>query len=256
MNLQSKKAVVTGAAAGIGRAIATRLVAEGATVACVDMDERQLDDTVKALNANGACAIGIVADVGIATHVERAAEAALSRLQGLDILINNAGVNASGTVETVEPDDWNRVIAVNLTSVYLMCRKAWPVFVEQGHGVVVNMSSIMGITPVRDSFAYCSTKAAIIALTKSLAADGAPHGIRVNCVCPGYVHTPIMDRAHTPEMQRRITTQIPARRMAAPHEIAAAFAWLASDESSYANGAALVLDGAATAGFAGCFLEP
>ena len=251
-----KKVLVTGAAAGIGRAIASRFVAEGATVACVDVNEAQLNDTVRSLRGGAGSAIGIVADLGVAAELERAANSAMDQLQGLDILINNAGINASGTVQTVEPAQWDRVIAVNLTSVFLLCRLAWPRFVKQGHGIVVNMSSVMGVTPVRDSFAYCSTKAAIIALTKSLAADGGPHGIRVNCVCPGYVHTPIMDRAHSPEAQERLASQIPMRRMAAPEEIAAAFLWLASEESSYATGVSLVLDGAATAGFAGCYLEP
>jgi NAD(P)-dependent dehydrogenase (short-subunit alcohol dehydrogenase family) len=222
----------------------------------VDINDGELAETVRALNGGAGNAIGIVADVGVAADVERAASAAIDALQGLDILVNNAGINASGTVETLAPAQWDRVIAVNLTSMFLMCRMAWPGFVRQGHGVIVNMSSIMGVTPVRDSVAYCSTKAAIIALTKSLAADGGPHGIRVNCVCPGYVHTPIMDRAHSAATQERLAAQIPMRRMAAPDEIAAAFTWLASEEASYANGLSLVLDGAATAGFAGCYLEP
>jgi NAD(P)-dependent dehydrogenase (short-subunit alcohol dehydrogenase family) len=255
MRLNGKKALVTGAAAGIGRAIAARLVAEGAGVACVDIDGAQLDATVGSLNGGPGSAFGIVADVGLGAQVESAVDAAVGRLQGLDILINNAGINASGTVETVSPAQWDRVLAVNLSSVYHMCRRAWPFFVRQRRGAIVNMSSIMGMTPVRESFAYSSTKAAIIALTKSLAADGAPLGIRVNCVCPGYVQTPIMDRAHSAETQARLAAQIPARRMAAPAEIAAAFAWLASDEASYVNGAALLVDGAASAGFAGCFID-
>jgi NAD(P)-dependent dehydrogenase (short-subunit alcohol dehydrogenase family) len=255
MRLNGKKALVTGAAAGIGRAIAARLVAEGAAVACVDIDGAQLDATVRALSGAAGSAFGVVADVGNSAEVERAVDTALAQLQGLDILINNAGINASGTVETVTPGQWDRVLAVNLSSVFHMCRRVWPVFVRQRRGAIVNMSSIMGMTPVRESFAYCSTKAAIIALTKSLGADGAPLGIRVNCVCPGYVQTPIMDRAHNAEMQARLAAQIPARRFAAPEEIAAAFAWLASDEASYANGATLLLDGAASAGFAGCFMD-
>jgi 3-oxoacyl-[acyl-carrier protein] reductase len=253
MRHAAKRALVTGAAAGIGRAIAARLVAEGAHVACVDCDGAQLDATVRALHGPGS-AFGLVADVGIAADIERAAADALGRLQGLDILVNNAGINASGSVDTLDPADWDRVIAVNLSSVFRMCRAVWPTFVRQKSGAIVNMSSIMGLVPVRASFAYCSTKAAIIALTKSLAADGAPLGIRVNCVCPGFVQTPIMDRAHSPAAQQRIVAQIPAQRMATPEEIAAAFAWLASDEASYANGTTLLLDGAASAGFAGCFI--
>jgi NAD(P)-dependent dehydrogenase (short-subunit alcohol dehydrogenase family) len=118
------------------------------------------------------------------------------------------------------------------------------------------MSSIMGLTGAAGNFAYCSCKAAIIGLTKSLAADGGPLGIRVNCVCPGFVHTPIMDKAHSREFQDRISAQLPARRMASPQEIADGFVYLSSDDATYANGTVLVLDGAATVGFAGCYLEP
>jgi len=255
MKLEGRRALITGAAAGIGRAIAARFVAEGAHVACIDVNGPQLEATVRDLHRQGGRAFGFRADVSVATDVERATRAAITELQGIDILINNAGISCSGTVESVEPSQWEKIIAVNLTSVYLMCKAAWPHLSRQKRGVIVNMSSIMGLTGARNSFAYCSTKAAIIALTKCLAEDGGPLGIRVNCVCPGYVHTPLMDEVHAPETQQRLAAQIPLRRMASPDEIAAGFAYLASDDASYASGTALVLDGAATIGFAGCYMN-
>jgi NAD(P)-dependent dehydrogenase (short-subunit alcohol dehydrogenase family) len=145
-------------------------------------------------------------------------------------------------------------MAVNLTSMFLFTKAAWPTFSKQKSGAIVNMSSIMGLTGVRQSFVYCASKAAIIGLTKSIAADGAPLGIRVNCICPGFVSTPIMDQAHSNEVQARISAQIPLRRMATPAEIAGGCVYLVSDDASYATGTVLVLDGSATAGFAGCYL--
>ena len=256
MKLEGKKAMITGAAAGIGRAIAARFLAEGAHVTCIDVNAAALEATVRALQGSRTKVVGITADVSSPSDVARATSAAINECQGLDILINNAGINCSGTVASLEPSQWDKVIAVNLTSVYLTCRAVWPHFSRQRRGVIVNMSSIMGLTGARNSFAYCGTKAAIIAITKSLAEDGGPLGIRVNCVCPGYVHTPLMDEVHTADVQRRLAAQIPLRRMASPDEIAAGFAYLASDDASYASGTPLVLDGAATVGFAGCYLNP
>jgi 3-oxoacyl-[acyl-carrier protein] reductase len=255
MKLEGKKALITGAASGIGRAIAGRFLAEGAQVACVDVNTGALDSTVRAFRTQDNKVLGITADVSSPPDVDRAVHTVMTEFGGLDILVNNAGIICAGTVESLIPAQWDRVIAVNLTSVYLLCRATWPHFCRQKRGAIINMSSIMGLTGARNSFAYSSTKAAIIALTKCLAEDGGPLGIRVNCVCPGYVHTPGIDDIHDPRTQQRLAAQIPLRRMASPDEIAAGFVFLASDDASYANGSALVLDGAATVGFAGCYLN-
>ncbi len=254
MKLSGRKALITGAANGIGRAIATRFVAERASVACVDIDADALERTVAALRELGGNAIGIVADVGTPEDIARATSTALEQLGGLDILVNNAGVGAAGSVDKVSLENWNSILSTNLTSMFLFAKATWATFSQQGHGAIVNMSSIMGLTGVADSVAYCTSKAAIIGFTKSIAADGAPLGIRANCICPGFVHTPIMDKAHSKETQQRISLQLPIRRMASPEEIAAATLFLASEDASYASGSVLVLDGSATAGFAGCYL--
>lgn len=255
MRLSGKKALVTGAASGIGRAIASRFIEEGADVACIDINSSELNITVTKLQNHQRKLIGIVADVSIPSDVENAAQKAITKLGGLDIVVNNAGANQIGTIDTFSHEQWNKTIALNLTSFFSMSKYIWPHFVRQGHGVILNTSSIMGITGASKNFAYCTCKAGIIALTKSLAADGGPLGIRVNCVCPGFVHTPIMDKAHSKENQSRITNQLPARRMATPKEVADGFVYLASDDASYANGTVLVLDGAATVGFAGCYVN-
>ena len=255
MKLLGKKVLITGAAAGIGRAIATRFADEGASLVGVDIDSAGLETTVRALQGRPGRILGLYADLGIPEDIERVAKDAIGQLQGLDILVNNAGVNASGSVDTVTLADWNRVIAVNLTSMFLLSKAVWASFSSQTQGVILNMSSIMGLTGARNNFAYCTSKAAIIGLTRSIAADGAALGIRVNCICPGYVNTPIMDRAHSKEFQDRICAQIPMGRMASPQEVASAALYLASDDASYTTGSVLVLDGAATVGFAGCYLE-
>lgn len=254
MNDSDRKVIVTGAASGIGRAIARRFAATGAQVACLDADAANLAQTIEEFRAAGYRTIGLSVDLGDAAAAAASGAAAIAQLGGADVLINNAGINAGGTVGTLEVEQWNRVLAVNLTSMFVMSKAVWSTFAAQRRGAIVNMSSIMGLTPVGNSVAYCTSKGAIVAFTRSLAADGGPLGIRANCVCPGFVQTPIMDQAHGPEAQRRISAQLPMRRMASADEIADGFLYLASDAASYANGTTLVLDGAATTGFAGCYV--
>ena len=185
MRLSGKKALVTGAASGIGRAIASRFIEEGADVACIDINSSELNITVTKLQNHQRKLIGIVADVSIPSDVENAAQKAITKLGGLDIVVNNAGANQIGTIDTFSHEQWNKTIALNLTSFFSMSKYIWPHFVRQGHGVILNTSSIMGITGASKNFAYCTCKACpnqitrIIALTKSLAADGGPLGIRV-----------------------------------------------------------------------------
>lgn len=145
MKLLGKKALIIGAAAGIGRAIAARFVKEGASVACVDIDSESLDTTVRALQGGPGTVSGMSADVGIQTDIEHIARYTFSQLQGLDILVNNAGINAGGSLDTVTLADWNRAIAVNLTSMFLLSKEVWVDFARQGYGVILNMSSIMEI---------------------------------------------------------------------------------------------------------------
>lgn len=224
-------------------------------MAALDSDEERLHATVQALRSPRRTIIGLPVDVGIVSQAADTIENAIAALEGVDILINNAGANAVGTIDAMDAAQWERIIAVNLTSLFATTRSVWTRFSHQRRGVIVNMSSIMGLTGTAGSFAYCTCKAAIVGFTRSLAADGAPLGIRVNCICPGYVRTSALDAALSPAAQMKLSGQIPARRMAAPEEIADGVVYLSSDDASYANGTVLVLDGAATVGFAGCFEE-
>lgn len=257
MQLNGKKAIITGAASGIGQVTAKRFTEEGSAVACIDIDATQLEDTVDKLLRKKVNVIGFVGDVSDPNAVNELVEKSVEKLGGVDILINNAGISYPGTIEDISYQDWNRNIAVNLSSFFLMSKAVWPRYVEQNSGSIINMSSIMGLTGLRNSFAYCSCKAGIIAFTKSLAADGAPLGIRVNCICPGYVDTPLMNIAlrEVKGLGQAIIKQVPAQRMATAAEIANGFVFLASDQASYVNGANLVIDGAATVGFGGSYID-
>ncbi|MGH8232173.1 MAG: SDR family NAD(P)-dependent oxidoreductase, partial [Steroidobacteraceae bacterium] len=186
-------AIVTGAAHGIGQAIAAALVREGATVYGLDLDAAALEQAAHAPAALGRF-IGITADVSDAAAVTRSVDSVLSGARRLDVLVNNAGINMGKRIAELEIKDWDRVFEVNLKSVYLMCRAAWPTFVRQRRGAIVNVASVMGQVGGIGAPAYCSTKAGIIMLSRCLAKDGASHGIRVNSVCPGYIDTSIMDR--------------------------------------------------------------
>ena len=253
MRLAGKRALVTGGASGIGAATAERFAAEGATVAIADLDGPGTDRQVAAIRTRGGDAVGIVADVGddasVATMTERAWEA----LGGVDILVNNAAIPMIGTVETLAADDWDRVLDLDLSSIYRASRAAWPRFVEAGGGTILNTASVAGVIGMTGQHGYSAAKAGVVMLTKCMALDGAAHGIRANCVCPGFVETPMVndyfDAQDDPAASRTaVNAAHPLGRMGQPDEIASAFLYLASDEARWVTGTALVIDGGLTAG--------
>ncbi|MEV0646011.1 SDR family oxidoreductase [Phytomonospora sp. NPDC050363] len=245
--LQGKRAVVTGAASGIGRATAELLAELGAEVAVVDLDEAG----AKAV-AEGIGGIAVGADVGRAADCERAVASAVEAFGGLDVLVNNAGIIRRSTVLDITEDDWDLVMAVNVKSVMLMSRHAIPHLVAAGGGSIVNTGSGWGIKGGDRAISYCASKGAVVNMTRAMAIDHGPDGIRVNCVCPGDTATPMLA-----EEARQLgepsaafyadAADRPLRRIGQPRDIAEAIAYLAGDGAAFVSGAVLTVDGAGTA---------
>jgi meso-butanediol dehydrogenase/(S,S)-butanediol dehydrogenase/diacetyl reductase len=245
-----RTALVTGAAHGIGRATAARLGSEGATVVMVDLDADRLAEAVAELEARGVDAHAVIADVADADAVAAAAEAARRVSGRIDVLHNNAGRLRAGGVVDVAIEEWDRTYAVNVRSIFLACRAVIPAMLEQGGGAIVNTASTSGLVGEAGIAAYCSSKGAVVNLTRQLAAEFGGRGIRVNCVCPGWVPTgfndPVLAGMTDGEVQAMVEATVPAGRQGTPEEIAAAVAFLASDDAAYVHGHALVVDGGLT----------
>jgi meso-butanediol dehydrogenase / (S,S)-butanediol dehydrogenase / diacetyl reductase len=243
----SRAGLVTGGGSGIGAAIARRLAADGLVV-CVTGRRRE---PIEALAAEIG-ALPIVADTGDPDEASRAVEVALEAFGRLDLLVCNAGVSAGGTVEEQSVEGWDAVLRTNLTGAFLTARAALPALVET-RGAFVTISSDAGLRAGPASAAYCTAKAGLIMLTKCIALDYGPQGVRANCVCPGWVRTPMADAsmddlARAKETDREgayelVASHVPLRRPAEAEEIAGAVAWLASPEASFMTGAVVVVDG-------------
>ncbi len=252
--LEGKVALVTGAAAGIGKATAILLAREGAAVVVQDIREDG-KSTAEAILAAGGRASFIRGDVTRAADAEAAVERAVSEFGRLDILVNNAGIIRRANVVQTTEAEWDRVMAVNVKSVFLFSRAAVPVMVRQGGGVIVSTASGWGLDGGKDAASYCASKAAVVNLTRAMAIDHAEQNIRVNCVCPGDTDTAML-REEARQLGHDVgdfltrSAHRPLGRMGRPEEIAQAILFLASDASSYVTGTALVVDGGGHAGSA------
>jgi NAD(P)-dependent dehydrogenase (short-subunit alcohol dehydrogenase family) len=246
MRLEGKVALVTGAASGIGRATACLLASEGAAVVVGDMAEAGGRETVRQIVKAGGRAAFVRADVADAVAVEAMVQAAVETYGRLDILHANAGAPGPDKplVEWSE-SEWQRVLAVNLTGVFLCCRAAIPVMAGRGGGAIVITASAAGIQAVPSTCGYNAAKAAVISLTQTLALECAPLGIRVNAVAPGEVDTPmgLASLYKDPDILRAYLRLIPLRRIGQPGEIAQAVLYLVSDAASYVTGVTLPVDG-------------
>jgi NAD(P)-dependent dehydrogenase (short-subunit alcohol dehydrogenase family) len=254
--LDGKVALVTGGGSGIGRHTSIRFAEEGARVAVADLRGDTAEETAAEIRAAGGDATACTMDVTRGADIAAGVQAAIESFGGVDVVVNNAGITITGAAHDLTEDDWDRELAINLKSVYLVSKALWPHFLERGGGSIVSTASIAGLWAIPDDAAYCASKAGVIMLTKCLALDGAKAGIRANCVCPGFIQTPMIDGYFTdqadPAASREFAVGLhPLGRLGDPLDIADGFVYLASDEARWVTGTALTVDGGLTAGIWG-----
>lgn len=244
--LRGKNAVITGGGSGIGAACCRLFVHEGARVGVLDRDARAAVSVAAEL---GDGALAVVIDVTDGRQVRDAMATCASRFGHIDILINNAGIAVRRSVEELEDEDWKRVMDVNLRGAYL-CSKYALCHMPAAGGSIIHMSSVVGITGVRNRAVYSASKGGLIALMRNMAMDCASRAIRVNCICPGFVRTPFTAALLADEERRKKLTDLhPLGRLGEPDDIARAALFLASDESSWITGHALAVDGGFSSGY-------
>ncbi len=244
--LAGRVALVTGAATGIGRATALRFVREGANVILAGIDEPALSNLCREITAAGSDALAVAVDVRRDDDVRHMVDVARARFGAVDVLFNNAGVEFVAAVQDTVEEDWDRVLDTNLKGVYLVTRHLVPMMRGRPGAAIVNNASQLGLAAIANYAAYCASKGGVVNLTRAMALDLAPLGIRVNALCPGAVMTPLLERQCSrpggPQLSE-IARQNVLGRIAAPEEIAAAALFLASDEASFITGTSLVVDG-------------
>ena len=248
MRLEGKKAIVTGGAGGIGRATSLAFAAEGASVAVVDLNGEAAQTVADEIRAAGGTAIAIAADVSSEADIESVVATVQQEFGGIDVVFNNAGIIRRTTAVETTVEEWDRVFGVNVRAIFLMCKHVVPIMAAAGGGSIVNTGSGWGLKGGGQAISYCASKGAVVNMTRALAIDHGPQGIRVNSVNPGDVDTGMLrDEARQLGQDQAgflaEAAERPLNRMGQPREIAAAVVWLASDESSYVTGSALVVDG-------------
>jgi 2-keto-3-deoxy-L-fuconate dehydrogenase len=230
-----------------------RLAAEGAHVLVSDRDEAAAEAVAAEIAAGGGTAYAAFLDVAGPDVESRLANLVDQHLGGLDVLVNNAGVGAAGSILETTDEEWRRLFTINVDGTFRCTRAVLQRLLDQGSGSVVNMASVAGLVGLTNRYAYCATKGAIVSMTRAMALDYARTGVRVNCICPGTIHTPWVESfaaaADDPDaFRRQMAARQPVGRMGLAEEIAAAVAYLASDDSSFVTGSSLVVDGGLTAG--------
>jgi NAD(P)-dependent dehydrogenase (short-subunit alcohol dehydrogenase family) len=245
--------LITGGASGIGRATALLFAREGVAVSVVDVDQASGQAVVRAIIEGGGRAVFVRCDVTQAEDCQRAVQQTVGELGGLDILFNNAGIIRRASVLETSEEEWDRVMAVNVKSVFLLSKYAIPVMAQAGGGVIINTASGWGLVGGRKAVSYCASKGAVVNMTRAMALDHGEQNIRVNCICPGDTDTPMLRnearQLGEPEDDFLAeAAQRPLQRVGKPEDIAQAVLYLASDASSFVTGATLVVDGGGLAG--------
>ena len=248
MRLNEKVSIITGAGGGMGRVAALRFAAEGSSVVVADTQEASAEETVRQIRAAGGEAIAVAVDVSVEADAKAMVDVAIEKFGRLDVLYNNAGImpQADHSVVDTPVEIWDQVMAVNVRGVYLACKHAIPRMLENKRGSIINVSSfvaVLGCSVPQD--AYTASKGAILALTRSLAVQFAPNGIRTNAILPGPVETPLlMEWLVKDEQAKKMRlARNPSGRFGKPDEVVSMAVYLASDESAWTNGASLVIDG-------------
>jgi hypothetical protein len=253
MRLKDKVSIITGAGSGIGAATAIMFGKEGAKVVVADIDRKKGLETVNLIKHDNGNAVFYQVDISRADSIREMVEYTVKTFDRIDILVNNAGIYLQGDVIDTSLEDWDKIMAVNLDGVFLCCKYCISEMIKNKKGgVIVNVASEAGIVSIKKQIAYNVSKSGVISITKSIAVDFAKDNIRANCVCPGTTETPLVrnaiKKAPEPEKTLRELEEVrPANRLGQPEEIAAGILYLASDESPYATGAVLPIDGGYTA---------
>lgn len=247
---QGLDCLVTGAAGGIGRATALRLAAEGGRIIAADTDLAGAQETIAISRAPNGIAIAM--DVRSSDSVQAVADLVDRQCGGLDVLVNNAGIEILGTIDDTPPEVWDQIMAVNLRGPYLVSRVLMPLMKRRaemrGAAAIVHNASLMGLVSSPGLAAYCASKAGLVSLTRSMALDCARENIRVNCICPGIIHTPMLERRFAMQPDRDVAYRTTAARppvhyLGRPEDVAAGIAYLASGEARFVTGSALTIDG-------------
>jgi NAD(P)-dependent dehydrogenase (short-subunit alcohol dehydrogenase family) len=244
--LSGKVAIVTGASAGIGRATARALACEGARVVVADISEAGGQETVDLITENGGSAIFVRTDVSNSDDVKAMVQRTVEEFGGVDLAFNNAGIEGvQGAAADFADPDWNRVLSINLTGVWLCMKYEIPEMLRRGGGAIVNCSSVAGLVGFPGIAPYVASKHGVVGLTKTAALDYATADIRINAICPGVIDTQMIHRfTHdSPQVEELMADMAPVQRMGRPEEIADAVVWMLSDASSFMTGQAIAVDG-------------
>ncbi|MGB5159828.1 MAG: SDR family NAD(P)-dependent oxidoreductase [Thermoanaerobaculia bacterium] len=252
MRLAKKVALITGGTSGIGRATALLFAQEGARVSITGRDEDRGREVVQEIDQAGGEARFTAGDVRVAADCERVIEATLAAYGRIDVLFNNAGVYFPNTILGCSETEWDRTIDVNLKGTFLMSRLVLPPMIEQGGGVIINNGSGWGVVGGAKAVSYCAAKGGVVLMTKAMAIDHGAQGIRINCICPGDVETPMLvedarQQGMSWEEYLEQASDRPLGRIGRPEEIAKAALFLASEDSSFVTGAVLLVDGGGAA---------